>query len=70
MRPGGPGYGMAMTTTPQEQPEDRPVQAEDLPAEEDVEEADVARQVDEDPEELANYPDAESGEAGPSGEHD
>jgi hypothetical protein len=43
-----------MTTTPEE-PEERPVQAEGVPAEEDVDEAEVARQVDEDPEELENY---------------
>jgi hypothetical protein len=60
-----------MSTTPQEPPEERPVEVEDLPDEENVEEADVARQVDEDPEALANYTDPEADEAsGPSGEHD
>jgi hypothetical protein len=58
-----------MSTTPQEPPEDRPVQAVNLPAEEDVEEADVDRQVD-DPEEVANFTDPEPEQSGPAGEHD
>jgi hypothetical protein len=59
-----------MSTTPQEPPEDRPLESEDLPGEENVAETDVARQVDEDPEELANYNDPEAEEAGPAAEHD
>ncbi|MFL6001495.1 MAG: hypothetical protein ACJ72P_01690 [Nocardioides sp.] len=53
------------------------MEAEGVPSEENVDEADVARQVDEDPEELANYTDsedekAESGnvDADPAGPND
>ncbi len=63
-----------MSTSPDEAQE-RPVQAEGVPPEEDLDEAEVARQVDEDPEDLANYTDpedekADSGNvaADPSGE--
>lgn len=60
-----------MSTSPTEPPEERPVQTEDVPVEEGVEEADAARQVEEDPEELANYTDPEADKsAGPAGEHD
>jgi hypothetical protein len=62
-------------STAAEKPEERPVQAEGVPPEEGVDEAEVARQVDEDPEDLANYTDsdeekAESGnvDADPSGD--
>lgn len=64
-----------MSASPGERPEDRPVQAEGVPAEEGLDEAESARQVDEDPDALANYTDseqekAESGnvDAEPSGE--
>jgi hypothetical protein len=63
MRLMGPGYGGVMSTSPQERPEDRPVEAEGVPAQEDVEAADAARQVDEDPEDLANYTDSEEEKA-------
>jgi hypothetical protein len=63
-------------STPSEEPEERPVEAEGVPPEEDVDEAEAARQVDEDPEELANYTEsdeekAKSGnvDADPSGDH-
>jgi hypothetical protein len=52
-----------MSTSSGERPEDRPVEAEGVPSEEGVDEADVARQVDEDPEELANYTDSEDEKA-------
>jgi hypothetical protein len=52
-----------MSTTSEERPEDRPVEAEGVPSAEDVDEADVARQVDEDPDELANYTDSEDEKA-------
>jgi len=48
-----------MSTTPEERPEE----AEGVPAQEDVDAADAARQVDEDPEELANYADSEAEKA-------
>jgi hypothetical protein len=53
-------------STSSEEPEERPVQAEGVPPEEGVDEAEVARQVDEDPEDLANYTDsgAEKAESG------
>lgn len=64
-------------STPAEEPEERPVQAEGVPPEEDVDAADAARQVDEDPQGLANYTDsddekAESGnvDADTSGDQD
>jgi hypothetical protein len=51
-----------MSTSPEE-PEERPVQTEGVPPEEDVDEAEAARQVDEDPEDLANYTDSEEEKA-------
>lgn len=64
-------------STPAEEPEERPVQAEGVPPEEGVDAADAARQVDEDPQGLANYTDsddekAESGnvDADTSGDQD
>ena len=59
-----------MSTSPHEPPEDRPVRTEGVPAEEGVEEADVAARKDEDPEAMANRPEAEAEEAGPASEHD
>jgi hypothetical protein len=50
-------------STPTEEPEERPVQAEGVPPEEDVDEAEAARQVDEDPEGLANYTDSDEEKA-------
>jgi hypothetical protein len=50
-------------STPSEEPEERPVQVEGVPPEEDVDEAEVARQVEEDPEGLANYTDSEEEKA-------
>ncbi len=50
-------------STPTEEPEERPVQAEGVPPEEDVDEAQAARQVDEDPEGLANYTDSDEEKA-------
>lgn len=58
-----------MSTSPEEPPEDRPVQTEGVPAEEDIEEADVAAQKDDDPEAVANYTEAKSEEAGPASKH-
>jgi hypothetical protein len=52
-----------MSTSSEERPEDRPVEAGGVPSEEDVDEADVARQVHEDPEELANYTDSDDEKA-------
>jgi hypothetical protein len=64
-----------MSTSPEE-PAERPVQAEGVPPEEDLDEAEVARQVDEDPDDLANYTasEAEKADSGnvdadPSGDH-
>ena len=45
-------------STSSREPDERPVHAEGVPPEEDVDEAEVARQVDEDPEDLANYTDS------------
>jgi len=50
-------------STSAEEPEERPVQAEGVPPEEGVDEAEVARQVDEDPEDLASYTDSEEEKA-------
>jgi hypothetical protein len=52
-----------MSTSPEEAPEERPVQAGGVPAEEDVDTAEIAQQVDDDPEDLANYTDSEEEKA-------
>lgn len=52
-----------MSSSSEERPADRPVHAEGVPPEEAVDAAEAARQVDENPEDLANYTDSEEEKA-------
>ncbi len=52
----GPGYATRMTITP-EPPEDRPVELEDVPAEEGISTADAAERLERDPEDQENQED-------------
>lgn len=57
-----PGYGEDMSTA-SEEPEEGPVQTEGVPPRGGVDEAEAARQVEEDPEGLANHTDSDEEKA-------
>ena len=53
MDPPGAGYARTMTITP-EPPEDRPIELEDVPAEEGISAADAAERIEREPEDQDN----------------